>query len=410
MKSFSVLNFRRGRKATNRPSPAPPVPDKPASPASFFSPGSPLLELAPHLPPEMRDAKSDVETPPSDATTIVKPPRPPRINTPELNLDLSFDSTFSMPELFLVRNSSTSALEEKISEGAVREIESYNMLQANGRPVHDTDPSQASIISSAWTYTSDQLQEIVGRAIRSGTDSSSIRLLNPDTLDTDLPEEEERLEAKRDQLKSKFRTNSRRRRLLLRELEQTTDAGSLRRLATELAEENVLSDQLTDELYTVGDLLSQLGRLRDAHCSSALSMALRKLNSSLVRTKAEVLELQTKAGQLEAEREEAWAVAESVEHQLNDLRQQLDEMTQPKAVDEDGLSRSASARSSRVSAARKVSLRASKASLRLSAGRSKSMRSSSSSLLQSLSEESAAANMLVDGETADPDSQSDIPV
>ncbi|KZO94718.1 hypothetical protein CALVIDRAFT_599778 [Calocera viscosa TUFC12733] len=237
--------------------------------------------------------------------------------------------------------------------------------------------------AAQWSYTSDQLQEIVGRAIRSGTDSSSIRLLNPDTLDTELPEEEERLESKRDQLKSKFRTNSRRRRLLLRELDQAADPDSVQRLASELAEENALSDQLADELYIIGDQLSQLARLRDAHCSSALSMALRKLNSSLIRAKAEVLELQTKAGQLEAEREEAWAVAESVEHQLNNLRQQLEEMTQSKAdlsVDEGALSRSASARSSRVSAARKASLRASKASLRLSAGRSKSMRSSSSSV------------------------------
>lgn len=149
------------------------------------------------------------------------------------------------------------------------------------------------------------------------------------------------------------------------------------RLASELAEENALSDQLVDDLYAVTDQLGQLARLRDVHSSSASSMALRKLDSGLIRTKAEVLELQGKAAQLEAEREEAWAIAESVERQVNQLRQQLDEITEPKiAVDGTSLSRSSSARSNRVSAARKASLRASKASLRLSVGRCKSMRTS----------------------------------
>jgi len=75
---------------------------------------------------------------------------------------------------------------------------------------------------------------------------------------------------------------------------------------------------------------------------------------------------------LEAERDEAWAMAEHVEHDLVDLQAKMDV--------HNSLSTPSSAcnRFSRVSAARKTSIRASKASLRLSRG-TRSSRSSTSS-------------------------------
>lgn len=165
----------------------------------------------------------------------------------------------------------------------------------------------------------------------------------------------------------------------------STDLASVQKIAAELGDLDTACDHLVDELYTVSDQLAQLNRLRDAHSHSALSLALRKLNSSLLRSKTNALEHEARAATLQAERDEAWAMAESVEAQLNEMRQQLEDMSRPgpsRPVTTDGtavgLVRSSSGRLSRVSAARKASLRASKASLRLSTP--KSARSSTSSI------------------------------
>lgn len=149
--------------------------------------------------------------------------------------------------------------------------------------------------AAKWTFSSDQLQSIVSRAIRQSAETSSVRLLSLDVLDQELPTEVERLEQLRDVLQTKYKAQVRRRRLLMRSLSLYIDGHdppTSRRLMDELEDVGNVCDQLAEDLYLVGDQLSQISRLRDVHCTSALAVALRKINGSYIRARSEVVELQ----------------------------------------------------------------------------------------------------------------------
>ncbi|QRW13514.1 Nascent polypeptide-associated complex subunit alpha, muscle-specific form [Ceratobasidium sp. AG-Ba] len=209
--------------------------------------------------------------------------------------------------------------------------------------------------AAKWTFSSDQLQSIVSRAIRQSAETSSVRLLSLDVLDQELPTEVERLEQLRDVLQTKYKAQVRRRRLLMRSLALYIDGHdppTSRRLMDELEDVGNVCDQLAEDLYLVGDQLSQISKLRDVHSTSALAVALRKINGSYIRARSEVVELQAEKDALEAERDQAWMLAESLERELAEARQGQGET------------------SSRVSAARKSSVRQSKLSLRPSVRRS----------------------------------------
>ncbi|KAG9085063.1 hypothetical protein FRC06_003750 [Ceratobasidium sp. 370] len=215
--------------------------------------------------------------------------------------------------------------------------------------------------AAKWTFSSDQLQNIVSRAIRQSAETSSVRLLSLDVLDQELPTEVERLEQLRDVLQTKYKAQVRRRRLLMRSLTLYIDGHdppTSRRLMDELEDVGNVCDQLAEDLYLVGDQLAQISRLRDVHSTSALAVALRKINGSYIRARSEVVELQAEKDALEAERDQAWRLAESLERELAEARQ------------------ASQGESSRVSAARKSSVRQSKLSLRPSVRRS--VRSSTS--------------------------------
>ncbi|KAG8775203.1 hypothetical protein FRC12_001614 [Ceratobasidium sp. 428] len=210
--------------------------------------------------------------------------------------------------------------------------------------------------AAKWTFSSDQLQSIVSRAIRQSAETSSVRLLSLDVLDQELPTEVERLEQLRDVLQTKYKAQVRRRRLLMRSLALYIDGHdppTSRRLMDELEDVGNVCDQLAEDLYLVGDQLAQISRLRDVHSTSALAVALRKINGSFIRARSEVVELQAEKDALEAERDQAWMLAESLERELAEARQGEQ-----------------SESSSRVSAARKSSVRQSKLSLRPSVRRS----------------------------------------
>ncbi|QRV84928.1 Nascent polypeptide-associated complex subunit alpha, muscle-specific form [Ceratobasidium sp. AG-Ba] len=193
--------------------------------------------------------------------------------------------------------------------------------------------------AAKWTFSSDQLQSIVSRAIRQSAETSSVRLLSLDVLDQELPTEVERLEQLRDVLQTKYKAQVRRRRLLMRSLALYIDGHdppTSRRLMDELEDVGNVCDQLAEDLY-----LYECARGR-----------LRKINGSYIRARSEVVELQAEKDALEAERDQAWMLAESLERELAEARQGQGET------------------SSRVSAARKSSVRQSKLSLRPSVRRS----------------------------------------
>jgi hypothetical protein len=232
--------------------------------------------------------------------------------------------------------------------------------------------------AAQWTFTSEQLQAVVSRAIKQSAQSSSVRLLRPETLDTEIPAEMHRLEMQEMDLKNRYKDMARKRWALLGSLTAHVDgfeeAGSdiALRALEELTEASLTLDQLAEELHGVTEQRAQLKCLVHIHSASALAMALRKLNASFLKQVTENQMLQERVSTMEAERDEAWKQAENLAHECDDMidRSQGEPSGSSKVPN--------NRRSSQVSAVRKSSIMASKAGLRSSSLRS-SQRSSGSS-------------------------------
>jgi chromosome segregation ATPase len=225
--------------------------------------------------------------------------------------------------------------------------------------------------AARWTFTSAQLQGIVSRAIRQSAEASSIRLLRLETLDDEIPPEIQRLEMQRNDVKLRYKTLARRRANLLEALsihvEGSEEAsGVASRLVEDLRDVSMSLDRLAETLHSADEQLAQLSQLCLVHSSSALAMALRKLNSSFLKQFAEAQVLRSQVESLEAERDEAWKQAEEVAVDYEELRGGKVDNVNPEN------------RFGRVLASRKSSIRASKAGLR-SSSRRHSYRSSMSS-------------------------------
>lgn len=244
-------------------------------------------------------------------------------------------------------------------------------------PRFQTHPIQfrgLTMEAAQWTFTSDELQGLVSAAIRQSSDASAIRLLPMQTLQETIPSEVQRLEALGSDLKTRYKLGMRKRTKLLGTLLSIADGSelsdhtaSLRHLE-ELSSLSESLDHIAEELYQVTNQLSQLSHLHDLHSSSALAMALRKLNSSFVKQMAENQLLRQQLTALEDERNEAWMHAQ-------DAAQELDALTDQVAISEGVITPASSRRSSRVVVARKTSLR--KLDLRVStSSRLRSQRSS----------------------------------
>ncbi|TFY70276.1 hypothetical protein EVG20_g2713, partial [Dentipellis fragilis] len=216
--------------------------------------------------------------------------------------------------------------------------------------------------AAKWTFTSEQLQSIVSRAIKQSSEASSIRLLPLQTLDIDLPNDRERIEKLQTELKTQYKLHVRKRNTLLASLSSHLsgrEAGpnALRAMLEDLQDVSSSLDQIAEDLYNARDQAAQLDRLSVTHSASALAMALRKLNASFLKRSAEAQVLQSQISALEAERDEAWLHAQEV-------AQEMDELQASMSVYDSAKSPGTSQRSSRVMASRKSSIRVSKAGLR----------------------------------------------
>jgi hypothetical protein len=178
-----------------------------------------------------------------------------------------------------------------------------------------------------WTFTSQQLQAVVSRAIRQSAEASSLRLVPLEILDTEAPEETARLEMRGSEVKLEYKMLVRKRSALLTALTahaegtQLLDAPSLQRTLSELADNENILDGLSDELYGIQDQIRQLAQLRDVHAYSALAMALRKLNASFLKQVSENQERAREVARLESERDDAWTQAQELAQQLHELRE-----------------------------------------------------------------------------------------
>ncbi|GBE86674.1 hypothetical protein BKA93DRAFT_823417 [Sparassis latifolia] len=181
--------------------------------------------------------------------------------------------------------------------------------------------------AAQWSMTSEQLQELVSGAIRKSAEESFIRLVRRETFEGELDAELDRLESLRATTQSQYRFNMHRRTMLLQSLNAlsysaVSDAGdgeALFNLTTQLADVTVSCDRLMETLLTISDQRGQIQRLQDVHVGSALSMALRKLNASYGKRKAELQEARDTIEELKAQLEEAWDVAEDMAQEMDYL-------------------------------------------------------------------------------------------
>lgn len=184
-----------------------------------------------------------------------------------------------------------------------------------------------------WTFTQEELQEISRRAICQSADPFNIRLLPARILDTDIPSELENLELQREELKANYKYQHKSRLAVLNSLSALAgtlgavgaQTSTFLKLIDELKDIGTKADQYSEELYRVCDQIAQLRALQDSHSTSALAIALRKINASFIKMSAEMTDIKNQVGTVTTEREEAWAMADGLERELNLVKHQLDQ-------------------------------------------------------------------------------------
>ncbi|TCD67384.1 hypothetical protein EIP91_012419 [Steccherinum ochraceum] len=178
--------------------------------------------------------------------------------------------------------------------------------------------------AAQWTFSSEQLQDIVSRAIRMSAQEGFIKLLSVKTLDEEFVQELQKLDQLKATTQSQYRFNMHRRSMLLQSLLALaaggeSDNAALVTLTTQLADITVACDRLMETMLRIADQRAQILHLQDVHISSALAMALRKLNGSYAKRTGELKEARAQIDQLKAELEEAWNVAEDMAQEMDDL-------------------------------------------------------------------------------------------
>lgn len=339
------------------PPSVPPTPDNIQIPLSF---GPPPPSLAPA--PRKR--------PPHSRPPLPFGPRKP--TQPPLNFSLTPPLKFSR------KNRSAS---EGTAKATVQQTSTHSPFLAPkvSTPTFKSTPVKwrgLTLEAAKWKFSGNELQTIVKRVIEQTSLSTSIRLLSLDEIEKELPEALEKLEARKLDIQWNYRLSVRKREALLQRLKSIpsgakTDAAVVVRFAEELTDVSATCDRLVEELHEVMDQISQINRLRDVHSASALGMALRKLNTSLMRQMTDTKVLQTELECLRAEKDVAWSKAEEIGRDLDDMAEQLEGAEDAK--------KRASIRSTTSTMSRKSSIRASRALFRISSYR-RSYRTSALSL------------------------------
>ncbi|KAG6331148.1 hypothetical protein ID866_7940 [Astraeus odoratus] len=184
--------------------------------------------------------------------------------------------------------------------------------------------------AAQWTFTSAELQDIVSRAIRLSAKESFIRLLSIQALDNDIVEEEKRLETERLTAQAQWRFAVGRRTMLMQALNSTAaviassgdgdEDNILGNLISQLATTIASCDAQMSAILHIVDQQTQISSIQQRHWSSALGVALRKLNKTCERQADDLKRALTKIQTLEDELEEAWKEAEAVAVELDAIQ------------------------------------------------------------------------------------------
>ncbi|KAF9779284.1 hypothetical protein BJ322DRAFT_1113624 [Thelephora terrestris] len=182
--------------------------------------------------------------------------------------------------------------------------------------------------AAQWSFTSDQLREMVSRAIRDSAKEQFIRLLSIDALDKEIPEELTRLESLKFTTQAQHRFHFQRRTNLLQSLNALAysspvsaenGVNTLGMLIQQLAEVTASMDRFTETLLATSEHRSQLAQVQEKHLSSALAVALRKLNASYAKRTTDLKNARARIAALQTELDQAWKVAEGMAEEMDDL-------------------------------------------------------------------------------------------
>jgi hypothetical protein len=297
---------------------------------------------------------------PLSAYNTDRPPRPLGPRAPYRNESFSSGSR----GLF-VSNSSTESFPGTTvmgSQDLVSECSS-TCCGSSSEPRFQTSPAKFKTLTmdaARWIFSQEELHALVSQAIRGSGRASSIRLLPQQAAFVEVPEELGRLNALLDKLTVQYRLQVRKRNVLLRatlEYAESPEPCStpFRSKLQELHKTALNLDRIAEEMYHARDQAAQLSRMLAVHSGSALAMALHNLHSNYVRRTADVQSLKDHVSALEVECDEAWAQAQQVAQDLDDLNSTLQTDSSPDT-------RQSDLRFSRVGLLSNASLRASLAS------------------------------------------------
>ncbi|KAI1790271.1 hypothetical protein LXA43DRAFT_891382 [Ganoderma leucocontextum] len=332
------------------PPETPSVPSKPRAPSE--SPPPPPRPPSDILPPDVSVAL-DVSSPALlDETGPTPPPHPPSdLSAPDVSMhavsppDVSMHAANGLDGYAHKRTLSEKSVQASIvvsgrpgtpastsrasTPALLKTIPKRPPLASLPNVNFDSEPVKwkaLTLEAAQWTFTSEQLQEIVSGAIRQSAAESFIRVLPTQVADAELPQEAERLEQLRTTTQAQYRFNMHRRAMLLQSLaalsqsqQSESDGEPLYNLTTQLAELTASCDRLMESLVRIADQKAQLARLLDLHVASALAMALRKLNASYAKRSAELQETRARNEEIKAELEEAWNMAQDMAQEMDDL-------------------------------------------------------------------------------------------
>jgi len=293
----------------------PPIPGNDrSSPGPSTADSSRSSSLLPRYPPPSLANEKAVQTESNDPmpSTSTLPVPPPVLSQPLATPDSTRPSTpVSLTTHRIVSKPTTLPAPTPIN---------FNMdpIAFKGLPLE----------AAQWSFTSDQLREMVSRAIRDSAKEQFIRLLSLNALDKEIPEELARLETLRFTTQAQYRFYFQRRTNLLQSLNAlacTTpasaeyDTSTLGTLIQQLAEVTSNMDRFMETLLSASEHRSQLAQVQEKHLSSALAMALRKLNASYAKRTGDLKSARARIAALQTELEEAWKVAEGMAEEIDDL-------------------------------------------------------------------------------------------
>lgn len=338
-----------------------PSEDKPKASVSLSSPTHPppaLPSVTRPYNPLAPHSTSPFRVPvnlPLSAYNTDRPPRPLGPRAPYRNESFSSGSR----SLFLSNSSTESFAETTVMGGQDLVSErSSACCGSSSEPRFQTSPAKFKTLTmdaARWIFSKEELHALVSQAIRGPGRASSIRLLPQQAAFVEIPEELGRLNALLDELTVQYRLQVRKRNVLLRatlEYAESPEPCStpFRSKLQELHETALNLDRIAEEMYHARDQVAQLSRMLAVHSGSALAMALRNLHSNYVKRATDLQGLKDHVSALEAECDEAWAQAQQVARDLDDLNSTLQTDSSPNT-------RHTSRSSSRIVASRQSNLR-----------------------------------------------------